>query len=125
VLTMMKSDFYEALQDVTTGRMPSIEWHDVYAVCVVLAAKGYPESPEKGKPIEINTKNDNVKVFHAGTAYRDSDTLIASGGRVLGVTAYGDTIERARDHAYAAVDEIHFEGKQFRRDIGLREVMRK
>ncbi|MFA4819480.1 MAG: phosphoribosylamine--glycine ligase [Candidatus Aenigmatarchaeota archaeon] len=125
ILTMMKSDFYEALQDVASGRMPSIEWRNGYAVCVVLAAKGYPESPEKGKPIEISVKDDNVKVFHAGTTYRDNDTLITSGGRVLGVTAYGDTIERACDRAYAAVDEIHFEGRQFRRDIGLREVMRK
>jgi len=125
VLTMMKSDFYEALQDVTTGRMPSIEWHDGYAVCVVLAAKGYPGTPENGMKIEINVMDDNVKVFHAGTTYRNSDTLITSGGRVLGVTAYGDTIERACKRAYAAADEIHFEGMQFRRDIGLREVMRK
>ena len=93
---------------------------DGAAVCVVLAANGYPENPQTGSTIH-GAEQDfgaDVTVFHAGTA-RDADGgLTASGGRVLNVCARGDDIRTARDRAYAAVDQIRWPGGFHRRDIG-------
>ena len=100
----------------------SLEWEAPASLCVVLASGGYPGRYEKGKPItglEAAGALPQVTVFHAGTAL-DGDTVITSGGRVLSVTAIGETIDEAAERAYAAVDEIDFEGKQLRRDIGWR-----
>ncbi len=92
------------------------------ALTVVMAAKGYPGTPEKGARISIGDTG-GATVFHAGTALHD-DQLIASGGRVLNVTATGKTVTAAREIAYAAIDEITFPGGFCRRDIGWREVER-
>jgi phosphoribosylamine--glycine ligase len=89
---------------------------------VVLASGGYPGSYEKGKLITGLSDAGavpHVTVFHAGTTL-DGDAVVTSGGRVLSVTATGETIDEAAERAYAAADKIHFEGKQLRRDIGWR-----
>ena len=95
------------------------------AVTVVLTSAGYPGSYEKGKVItgvEDAEAMDDVTVYHAGTALTDAGELVTSGGRVLDVTALGDTFEAARDRAYAACEKIQFEGKTLRHDIGLRAL---
>lgn len=100
----------------------SPEWEAPASLCVVLAAGGYPGSYEKGKPIhglEEASALPGVTVFHAGTA-REGDQVVTSGGRVLSVTAIGETIDQAAERAYEAASKIEFEGKQFRSDIGWR-----
>ena len=97
----------------------NLEWHPGFAVCVVLASGGYPDEYKKGFPIsgiEKAEKVSGVIIFHAGTTF--SDKLVTSGGRVLGVTAVGDTLQDALNRAYRAISFIHFEGMQYRRDIG-------
>ena len=95
-------------------------------VCVVMAAGGYPGSCEKGKPIrgldDAQAMRD-VMVFHAGTARAGND-IVTAGGRVLGVTALGDTIAAAKARAYEAVDKISFEGAYCRRDIADKAIAR-
>jgi len=93
------------------------------AVTVVMAAKGYPGTPDKGAIVTLPPTPDNVVIFHAGTALRD-DILVASGGRVLSVTATGPSLAQARADAYLAVDKIAFPGGFCRRDIGWRELAR-
>ena len=92
------------------------------SVCVVMASKGYPGPIEKGKIItglaEVERLRD-TKVFHAGTA-RSGKDVVTSGGRVLGVTAWGTDLASARGNAYRALERIHFEGAHFRRDIGAK-----
>jgi phosphoribosylamine---glycine ligase len=111
-------DILEACVDGTLSDL-SIEWFSGYAVCVVLASKGYPDLYEKGIPITGIASADNlygVTVFHAGTTY--TDALRTSGGRVLNVTATGETLQEATRQAYKAVQRIHFDGMQYRKDIG-------
>ncbi len=100
----------------------SLQWEAPASLCVVLASGGYPGSYEKGKPITGLAEAGalpQVTVFHAGTAL-DGDAVVTSGGRVLSVTAIGQTIDEAAERAYEAADAIDFEGKQLRRDIGWR-----
>lgn len=111
VLPRMATD----LVDVLEGAEPS--WTDAAAVNVVLAAKGYPTSPERGARIKgLANVPDDVLVFHAGTA-ADDKKLVVDGGRVLSVVGTGDSIDTARDHSYAAVEKISWPGMQYRRDI--------
>ncbi len=94
------------------------------ALGVVLAAEGYPLSPRKGDAISgIPAETEDAIVFHAGTAEKDG-TLLTSGGRVLCVTALGESVRTAQQHAYEAIKSIEFAGKQFRTDIGHRAVKR-
>ncbi|HDS83577.1 MAG TPA: phosphoribosylamine--glycine ligase [Phycisphaerales bacterium] len=121
ILMRMKGDLLEVMLAVCEGRLDqvSLDWDKRPAVCVVMASGGYPGSYEKGKVIqglEEAGKMDDVMVFHAGTAKRDGE-IVTSGGRVLGVTALGETIARAKARAYEAVDKISFEGATYRRDI--------
>jgi len=88
-----------------------------------MAAKGYPGTPEKGGSIDLGASGDAAKVFHAGTAVKD-DALVASGGRVLNVTATGANVTGAQAAAYAAVDAVDFPSGFCRRDIGWKEVAR-
>ena len=127
VLPRLRSDLAEVMMAVAEGRPDDIdlEWDDRWAVTVVLASAGYPGSYEKGKEItgiEDAEHLDGVTVFHAGTKRIDDDRLVTSGGRVLDVTAMGETFEEARDQAYNACERINFEGKQLRMDIGLRAL---
>jgi phosphoribosylamine--glycine ligase len=123
----MKSDLVPYLVACATGTLadqPPIEWRDEAAVCVVLAADGYPESPVKGSLIRgaEDDLGEGVTVFHAGTS-RDADgALRAAGGRVLNVCALGSTIREARDRVYAAVDAIDWPGGFHRRDIAWRAL---
>ena len=99
-------------------------WDARVAVCVVVAAAGYPGAPQTGDAIRIGAVPDDVVVFHAGTAERilasGERALVSAGGRVLGVTALGISVQQARERAYAVVDAIELRGKQARRDIGAR-----
>jgi phosphoribosylamine---glycine ligase len=125
VLPLLKTPLDELLLACVERRlaaMPEIEWYPGTAVCVVMAAGGYPGSYEKGKPIsgiaEAETEA-GVTVFHAGTELAQQQ-VVSSGGRVLGVTAVDDTFDRAIAKAYRAVDKIQFENSYYRRDIGYR-----
>ena len=116
-------DLFEASIDRRLAEM-DVHWNDQAAVCVVMASGGYPESYAKGKLITGIADVDameGVKVFHAGTKY-EGKNLVTSGGRVLGVTALGDTLAAARDRAYAAVDKIKFEGAHVRGDIAAKAL---
>ena len=126
VLPRLESDLVDVMLAVAEGRPEDIDlkWADKWAVTVVLASAGYPKAYEKGKVItgiDAADALDDVKVYHAGTAMRDGE-LVTSGGRVLNVTAMGDTFQAARELAYKACDLIQFEGKQNRSDIGLRAI---
>ncbi|MDE1874778.1 MAG: phosphoribosylamine--glycine ligase [Patescibacteria group bacterium] len=112
-------DLLEASIDDTLSRI-QLKWKHGFAVCVILASGGYPGPYEKGKAItgiEDAEKVPGVTVFHAGTRIA-GDSLITSGGRVLGVTCYAETLETAIQCAYQAVGHIHFEGMHYRTDIG-------
>ena len=123
IMARMHGDLGAVLLGAARGEMPvgALAWDARVAVCVVVAAAGYPEAPRTGDPIGA-LPSDEVLVFHAGTARRDGQ-LVSSGGRVLGVTALGLGVEQARAKAYAAVDRIELAGKQVRRDIGARQVI--
>ena len=102
----------------------SLDWRDDWAVSVVLASEGYPLSYKKGfeiTGIDEAEKLDGVHVYHAGTKL-DGDKVLTNGGRVLNVTALGESFEAARDLAYRACDLIDWEGKTLRRDIGARAL---
>jgi phosphoribosylamine--glycine ligase len=104
----------------------ALDWHDDAALCVVMAAKGYPGAYAKGseiKGLDAGGADPQVQVFHAGTR-REGARILADGGRVLGVTARGAGIAEAQARAYAAVDEIDWPGGFCRRDIGFRAVRR-
>jgi phosphoribosylamine--glycine ligase len=119
----LRSDLLDLIEATVDGTLETVtpEWDYRAAVCIVLASGGYPGPIEKGKEItglaEAAALDPEVVVFHAGTTLRDG-TVVTNGGRVLGITALGSTLEEARSKAYAAADLIHFEGKQLRRDIG-------
>ena len=129
LMLRLQSDLLPYLHAAATGalaRMPEPEWRDEAAVCVVLAADGYPEAPVTGSVIRGAEAEfgDDVVVFHAGTT-RDADgTLRAAGGRVLNVCALGRDVAEARERAYAAVDRIDWPGGFHRRDIGWRALSR-
>lgn len=125
VLPRLKTDIvdiFEAIDNETLSDL-DIEWSDDACACVIMASGGYPKSYPKG--IEItglsNGQLDGVTVYHAGTKLQDNK-LVTSGGRVLGVTALGDTLENALKKSYDAVEKIHFEGAHYRRDIGKRAL---
>ena len=113
----------KACADGTLAGMPEPKWRDERAVCVVLAADGYPDSPVSGAMIRgADHIPGEAVVFHAGTARDPDGTLRSAGGRVLNVCAIGPTLQVARDRAYAAVDAIDFPGGFCRRDIGWRAL---
>ena len=122
LMRRLKSDLLDLIEATIDGKLSESkpEWDDRAAVCVVMASGGYPGPIEKGKEItgiESASSDSEVVVFHAGTAMKDGK-LVTNGGRVLGITALGATLEEARAKAYAAADQIEFEGQQLRRDIG-------
>jgi phosphoribosylamine--glycine ligase len=126
VLPRLRSDLLELLEASTRpGGLDGIEpvWTDDWAVTVVLASGGYPESSSSGDVISGLDEADGAEVFHAGTAERDGE-IITAGGRVLNVTGLGATPGEARDRAYAAAERIRFDGRQLRTDIAARAVDR-
>lgn len=128
LLMRMKSDIVPLLLAIADGDLSghSIEWQDKAAVCVVMAAEGYPGDYRKGDVIEGLDKAaelDEVSVFHAGTAIRDGK-CITSGGRVLGVTALGETVKEAIEKAYGGVSFVSWPGVHYRSDIGKKALER-
>jgi len=128
LLTRLDEDLFPLLLAVARGeRLPArVAWKAEAAVCVVLASSGYPGEYRTGLPISgINEAEalKDVVVFHAGTAHKNGQPVTA-GGRVLGVTALGPTVNQASACAYQAVEKIHFEGMHFRRDIGRKGGVR-
>jgi phosphoribosylamine--glycine ligase len=126
LMMRLKSDLLEVMLAVAEGRLDQIElkWDPRPALCVVASSKGYPGSYPTGVPIDgiddADSMND-VKVFHSGTAKREN-RIVTDGGRVLAVTALGNTIEDAQMRAYQAMSKIHFDGMHFRKDIGWRAM---
>jgi phosphoribosylamine--glycine ligase len=125
VMMRLDSDLVEVFEAIVDSRVgsTSIGWSDDSSVCVVAASGGYPGEFEKGKVIRgLDQANsiEGVVVFHAGTALDDRGGFVTSGGRVLGVTARGATLEEARTRAYQAIGRIGFEGVHYRTDIALR-----
>ena len=123
VLPRLKTDFVDVIMAVVEERLAEqpIEWSDEACACVVMASGGYPGHYEKGIPIEGLDENGQVEgavVYHAGTAEKDG-RLVTNGGRVLGVTATGETLPEALRKAYEAVGKIHWDGVHYRHDIGL------
>ena len=122
VLPRMKNDMIDVVEACIDGTLDRMEitFEDNAAVCVILASEGYPVSYEKGFVIEGLEKFENKEgyyCFHAGTKL-DNDTIVTNGGRVLGITAKGATLQEARANAYAATDWVHFDNKYMRHDIG-------
>jgi phosphoribosylamine---glycine ligase len=126
LMTRYKGDLAVLMLAVAKGELAGVDapvFDDDAALTVVIAAKGYPSSPEKGGAISGVDSVKTAKVFHAGTALKDGQ-LIANGGRVLNVTATGKNVTEAQTAAYAAVDAIDYPSGFCRRDIGWREVER-
>jgi phosphoribosylamine--glycine ligase len=128
VLSRLETDLVDISYAMLDGKLAEmdIKWKPMSSVCVVLASKGYPGKYEKGKVItgvdKLKDEKD-VFVFHAGTSFDDGN-IVTSGGRVLGVTGLGADIREAKDRAYRAIEKIHFEGMQYRKDIADRALKR-
>ncbi len=125
-LPRLENDLVELLEACVDGTLDRHEltWSRAFAVCVVMASAGYPGSYAKGEPIsglEEAARLPNTKIFHAGTTTA-GDEIVTSGGRVLGVTAWGATLREARDAVYAAVDRIRFKGAHYRPDIAAKAL---
>jgi phosphoribosylamine--glycine ligase len=130
IVPRLKCDLAALLLSVAEGRLGEVqpELTEQHSMTVIVAAKGYPGTPKKGGPIdgiEAAERVPGVTVFHAGTARHGSGALLSTGGRVLAVTALGDTLAEARARAYQGVDAIEFADGFHRRDIGWRELERR
>jgi phosphoribosylamine--glycine ligase len=129
IMPLVEGDFAELLNAVATGRLADFATPTLapgHSMTVIVASRGYPGEPARGgaiRAIEAAEQVEGVTVFHAGTALGDQG-LVASGGRVLAVTAVADSFANARARAYRAVDQIDFADGFHRRDIGWRELAR-
>jgi phosphoribosylamine---glycine ligase len=128
ILMRLKTDIIDIIEHILDGKLDKIdiEWEKKSAVCIVLASKGYPGEYEKGKVItglEEASKVADAYVFHAGTSLKNGQ-IVTSGGRVLGVTAMADTIEKAIEKAYSVVHIVKFDGMHYRSDIGQKALGR-
>ena len=124
ILMRLKSDLFEILYTAALGQIDSleIEWDTRTALAVVLASAGYPESPKLNDEIHIEDRIiPDSYIFHAGTIYKDNK-LLTSGGRVLAVTALGNSLKEAQIQAYEAISTVKFNGAQYRQDIGYRAL---
>ncbi len=126
ILMRLKTDLFDVLMHATDGTLDQVEldWDRRVALGVVMAAAGYPVAPRRGDLISgLPDAAEDAVVFHAGTVFDDGELRVA-GGRVLCVTALGDSVRMAQQRAYDVLAGIHFDGAQFRRDIGHRAVRR-
>jgi phosphoribosylamine--glycine ligase len=126
LMMRLKSDLLPILYAASTGTLDQVtaEWHDETALTVVMASKGYPAAYDQGTPIaHLPQAEDGAKVFHAGTALKDGQ-LVATGGRVLNLTASGKTVAQAQARAYALVDQVDWKNGFCRRDIGWQAIKR-
>ncbi|MGI9130588.1 MAG: phosphoribosylamine--glycine ligase [Candidatus Methylopumilus sp.] len=124
ILMRLKSDLFEVLYKASLGQLDSteIEWDKRTALAVVLASAGYPEAPKLNDEIHIEDYViPDSYIFHAGTVYKDNK-LLTSGGRVLAVTALGDSVKEAQSRVYEAINTVKFDGAQYRKDIGFRAL---
>ena len=127
IIVRLKSDLFGLVEHAVAGTLDraKAEWDRRSALGVVLAAHGYPDEPRKGDRIEgLPPASEDCRVFHAGTR-KDGKAIVTNGGRVLCVTALGDSVKMARTRAYECVDQIRFAGMQYRKDIGHRALKRK
>ncbi len=127
VLMRLDSDFMDILLAIEEEKLDRIEikWKKNASVCVVLASEGYPGDYEKGKEIsglDSFKSDDDVYVFHSGTSFGDSGNVTSSGGRVMGVTALGESVREARDKVYEVINNIRFDGMYYRKDIAHRAL---
>ena len=123
ILVRLDTDLVDICEAMLAGRLDEIDinWKPGYSATVVLAAEGYPQNPRKGDPIhgiDEAAGMEGVKIFHAGTALDETGSLVTSGGRVLGVTAVGQSLEETLARSYDAVSKISWNGMHYRRDIG-------
>lgn len=124
ILPRLETDLLDIFMAIAEGKLSNIEvkWKSLASLCVILASEGYPGKYKKGIPIEgLESVKDlkEIMIFHAGTKFNEEGKIVTNGGRVLGVTALGKDIKEARQKAYNAIELIHFEGMQYRKDIGL------
>jgi phosphoribosylamine--glycine ligase len=123
ILVRLKTDLFQVFQALIDGKLRdvSVEWSNQSSACVVLASAGYPGPYETGVPItglDGIATDDDLQVFHAGTAKSAADGFVTSGGRVLGITAADTTLQRALTSCYSTIEKVSWEGMQYRRDIG-------
>jgi phosphoribosylamine--glycine ligase len=126
IMARLKTDLVGVMEHAINGTLDTIEleWDRRTALGIVMAAAGYPDAPRKGDVITgIAAETDDSVTFHAGTALNGTQ-LTTTGGRVLCVVGLGDSVKVAQKKAYEALDQIHFDGAQFRRDIGWRALKR-
>jgi phosphoribosylamine--glycine ligase len=127
VIPRVKNDWLELLWKAARGQLAGtkLEVSDEFAVCVVIAARGYPDSFPKGDPITFpTTLPPSTFIYHAGTKRNQSGEIVTNGGRVLGVTALAPTLKAAADRAYQACEGVVCASKYFRRDIGAKQLNR-
>ncbi len=123
ILLRLDSDLFDIMYAVSNGKLDQVDvkWKDDHVACLVLASGGYPGHYEKGKVITgLNQVNDDIIIFHAGTAFNENKQIVTNGGRVLNICALGASLEETRQKIYEASEIIDFEGKYYRQDIGLR-----
>ena len=123
ILVRLKTDLVDICEAMLSQNLSDLEikWQDGNSACVILAAKNYPKKAQTGDIIsglEKACSREDIIVFHAGTSKNADDQYVTAGGRVLGVTATAENLEKALEKAYRAVSEISWDGMQFRRDIG-------
>jgi len=123
ILVRLKSDLSEIFQAMTETRLGTaqVNWSEESSACVVLASRGYPAGAETGATIrglDLAAQRDRTMIFHSATARGADGEWLSSGGRVLGVTATGETLDLALSRCYGAIDDIHWDGMHYRRDIG-------
>lgn len=123
ILIRLQTDLSAIFEAIVARRLGelAVQWSNDSAACVVLAARGYPGKPETGTVIaglDRAAQHENVAVFHAATSRGSNAEWLTAGGRVLGLTATGETLDAALSRCYAAVDDIHWDGMHYRRDIG-------
>lgn len=123
VLPRLQGDFLQLLEHCASGTLQSLEsplQEASTSLTVVLAAAGYPAAPERGKPIHFSLESsEQLRLYHAGTTLEPNGSILSAGGRVMAITAKGNSLETARAEAYKAIEQIQFEGMQYRKDIGL------
>jgi phosphoribosylamine--glycine ligase len=123
ILVNLETDFIDILEAINNKSLDklTIEWKEGSSACIILAAQYYPKSPRKGDKIlglDLANKHENVEIFHAGTSFDKDGNYLTAGGRVLAVTAIASNLSNSLHRAYKAVNEIGWEGMQYRRDIG-------
>lgn len=123
VLPLLETDLVEIAEACVDGRLADVDirWKDGTSVCVVLASKGYPDKPEKGKSVTFAELPKNMVCFHAGTK-ADGERIITTGGRVFGLTGWAQGVKTAVSQVYANVNQVTFEGVQYRKDIASRAL---